>query len=308
MSTPPGEAPKRWGKYRGTVLDSVDPLMLGRVLCAVPALPGMLLNWAMPCLPYAGLEEGFFSVPPEGANVWIEFEGGDPEFPIWSGCFWEEGEIPLVPELAPEAPELVKVLRNKFCTIMLNDTPGEGGITIAADPEAVEPPVTVTITSEGFQVMVGEVILLVNAESGITLTAGESVLNVGEASISGETSLVELAAEEVNITGETTVEGETSIIGELGVEGDTVITPALEVEGTLEATGMVELSGEVNAGPVVTIEGEANVAGALMVEGDANVAGLLTGEGDVNVAGGQEIEGELAVAGVILGVVVPPGL
>jgi hypothetical protein len=283
--------------------------MLGRVLCAVPALPGMLLNWAMPCMPYAGLEEGFFAVPPEGANVWVEFEGGNPEFPIWTGCFWEELEIPLVPELAPEAPELVKVLRSKFCTIVLNDTPGEGGITITADPEAVEPPVVMTITSEGFQVTVGEATLLVNAESGITLTAAESVLNVGEASVSTESGVIDMTAEEtVNITGETNVEGETNIVGELSVEGDTAITPALEVEGSLEASGVIELAGEVNATGELSIEGESNIVGALTVEGETNVAGALTVEGDVNVAGGEQVEGEVAVAGVIFGVVVPPGL
>jgi len=40
---------------------------------------------------------GLFFLPPKGANVWVEFEGGDPDYPIWSGCFWSDGEVPAQP-------------------------------------------------------------------------------------------------------------------------------------------------------------------------------------------------------------------
>jgi type VI secretion system (T6SS) baseplate-like injector VgrG len=83
-----------WGKYRATVIDNADPLMLGRLLCEVPSLPTTLLNWALPCVPYAGEKARMFALPPIGANVWIEFEGGDPEYPIWSGVFWTEPPPP----------------------------------------------------------------------------------------------------------------------------------------------------------------------------------------------------------------------
>jgi hypothetical protein len=302
------EGQKYWGKYRGTVIDTVDLTQTGRLLCVVPALPGMVLNWALPCVPYAGLEEGFFALPPEGGNVWIEFERGNPDYPIWSGCFWEEAEVPIMPELSPEAPELIKVFRSKFCTIVMNDTPGEGGITITADPEAVEPPVLMTITSEGMQVTIGETILLINAETGITLTAAETVVSVSPEAVSVESELVDMTAETINVTGETNVEGETNVVGEMSVEGETTITPALAVEGTAEISGVTEIAAELNVTGAVTVEGETNVVGAVTVEGETNVAGALTVEGDVNVAGGQQIEGELAVAGVILGIVVPPGL
>jgi len=68
---------------------------------------------------------GFFAIPPVGANVWVEFEGGDPDYPIWSGCFWGTGEAPALPALAE-----MKVLKTSTATITLNDTPGAGGITI----------------------------------------------------------------------------------------------------------------------------------------------------------------------------------
>ena len=78
-----------FGKYRGKVENNIDPMMLGRVQVSVPAVLGSgQLSWAMPCAPFAGPGVGLFTVPPVGANVWVEFEAGDPDYPIWSGCFW----------------------------------------------------------------------------------------------------------------------------------------------------------------------------------------------------------------------------
>ena len=77
--------------------------MLGRVQVSVPAVLGDgRLSWAMPCVPYAGSQVGFFAIPPVGANVWVEFEGGDPDYPIWSGCFWGTGEVPATPAMAAD--------------------------------------------------------------------------------------------------------------------------------------------------------------------------------------------------------------
>src|SRR5690606_17040950 len=112
-----------FGKYRGQVANNVDPMMLGRVQVSVPAVLGEgSLSWAMPCTPYAGNGVGFFAVPPNGANVWVEFEGGDPDYPIWSGCFWGTGEVPAQPALP-----FVKVLQTDNIMLKLDDTPGAGG-------------------------------------------------------------------------------------------------------------------------------------------------------------------------------------
>ena len=87
--------PKQYfGKYRGTVLNSTDPMLLGRIIAQVPDVPGVNA-WAMPCLPYAP-KHGTLAIPPVGTNVWIEFEQGNPDYPIWSGCFWTAGHPPLL--------------------------------------------------------------------------------------------------------------------------------------------------------------------------------------------------------------------
>jgi len=56
-------------------------------------------GWALPCSPYGGKGVGFFFIPSVGSNVWMEFENGDPDYPIWVGCFWDEGESPNLPAL-----------------------------------------------------------------------------------------------------------------------------------------------------------------------------------------------------------------
>jgi len=81
------------GKYRGVVTDNNDPQNRGRLKAKVPDVFGELeSDWALPCAPYSGKDVGFFILPPIGANVWMEFEHGSPDYPIWSGCFWAEGE------------------------------------------------------------------------------------------------------------------------------------------------------------------------------------------------------------------------
>lgn len=115
-----------FGKYRGTVENNLDPMQQGRIQVSVPAVLGdSRMSWAMPCVPYAGSGVGFFMIPPRGANIWVEFEGGDPDYPIWSGCFWGMGEVPAQPAVAE-----MKVIKTETCTITLNDLPGVGGVTI----------------------------------------------------------------------------------------------------------------------------------------------------------------------------------
>jgi len=89
-------ADRFFGKYRGTVMNNFDPLNRGRIQALVPAVLGEIPSgWALPCAPYAGMNAGFFSVPPVGAGVWIEFEGGDVSLPVWSGAWWAAGEVPM---------------------------------------------------------------------------------------------------------------------------------------------------------------------------------------------------------------------
>ena len=119
-----------YGKYRGIVTDINDPLMIGRIKATVPDVVGdQETGWATPSVPFGGNGMGFFALPKEGAGVWIEFEHGDPDYPIWSGCwFGSAAEVPPVLLAPPYVKFLLKTEGGN--SILLDDTPGVGGITL----------------------------------------------------------------------------------------------------------------------------------------------------------------------------------
>jgi uncharacterized protein involved in type VI secretion and phage assembly len=105
-------------------------------------------GWAMPCLPYAGKGVGLYLIPPEKAFVWIEFEHGDPDYPVWSGCFWASGEVPVKSSKNETMPEK-KVLKTDVGTITLNDSASEGGITIETNKD---PKMKIVINTDGIEI------------------------------------------------------------------------------------------------------------------------------------------------------------
>jgi hypothetical protein len=130
------------GKFRGTVLQNVDPERRGRLQLLVPDVLGVIpSSWAEPCVPLAGPTGppmGVYMVPPIGAGVWVEFEHGDPDFPIWVGCRWGlQSDIPLAALAGnPADPSIVmqSLLQN---AIIISDLP-------PSVPPPVMPPVPPT--------------------------------------------------------------------------------------------------------------------------------------------------------------------
>lgn len=134
-----------FGKYRGKVTDNKDPLGLGRIQALVPGVFGMVTNWALPCAPYAGNQVGFYAIPPIGAVVWIEFEGGDPTYPIWSGCFWQTGQVPTEVKTNQDDPSQVKVFKTRVITLWIDDTDQKGQATLKFNDSTVSDSVTITM-------------------------------------------------------------------------------------------------------------------------------------------------------------------
>jgi hypothetical protein len=310
----PDEPGRYFGKYRGVVLDNIDldPEFLGcgRVLVEVPQVPGSVLNFAMPSVPYAGIEVGFWMIPPIGANVWVEFEGGNPNFPIWSGCFWELGEFPFAEALNPLDPAMVKIIRTDAVTMVMNDTPVEGGYFLEVTAPAVEFPITVAMDSIGVQINNGVANVLMVPEEGITLEVAETVIAMTEVAM-------EIASTEINVTAENTsiesaveIVGNVEIAGAVEIEGNVEIAGAVEIEGNVEITGATELIGDLSVAGAAEVLGDLSVLAAVEVLGDAAFLGALEVVGDVAVLGAQEIVGDLAVLGaiegILFGAVVPP--
>lgn len=131
-----------YGKYRGTVTD-VDPQTL-RVKAKVPAVLGVSpTGWCRHCVPYAGPNSGIAFLPDIGAGVWIEFEGGDVSYPIWTGCYWRDGESP-----ADAAPDVKVIVTKSGHKIILNDQ--AGSVTVSDTNQNI-----VTLDSSGITLQRG---------------------------------------------------------------------------------------------------------------------------------------------------------
>jgi hypothetical protein len=278
----PEPRPSFWGKYRGKVLNNSDPEFLGRIMVEVPEVPGSLLNYAMPCVPYAGFNVGFYAIPPIDASVWVEFEGGDPNYPVWVGCFWAPEDVLRVPE--PPPPE-IKVFQTEYISMVLNDLPEIGGFSLKCSLPAVDVPLTMTFDAKG--------ITLLCPESTISMTPGSITLTIPEAAITMDPENISITVPEAVIT----MTAETLTLA-VPASSITLAAEAIEIEAPdLNITAITSIEGETNITPTLTIEGDANVAGLLTSEGDCNVAGILSSEGDLNVGGLLSAEGAVNIAG-----------
>lgn len=159
-----------FGKYRGKVENNVDPLSLGRLQVSCPAVLGEgTLSWALPCTPFAGPGVGLFVLPPRGANVWVEFEGGDPDYPIWGGCFWGAGEVPASP-----AMEHIKMLKTDGVSITINDMQNAGGLTMLIESPAVQNPISLKCDTKGVELTIGDAKLTMTTEDIVTAFGGDA--------------------------------------------------------------------------------------------------------------------------------------
>jgi uncharacterized protein involved in type VI secretion and phage assembly len=163
-----------YGKYRGTVINNVDPMQIGRIQVMVPDVSALIpTSWAMPCVPIAGKQMGTFFVPQIGAGVWIEFEQGNPDYPVWVGGYW--GIVAEVPVLAlagiPASPNIVLQTAAQN-TIVVSDLPGPtGGIMLKSTTGA-----TIIVNDTGIYIQNGKGASLIMAGPTVTINNGALVI------------------------------------------------------------------------------------------------------------------------------------
>jgi hypothetical protein len=130
--------PRYQGLYRATVELNIDPMHRGRLLLSIPDVHGSSPStWAEPCVPLAGPTGppmGVYMVPSKGAGVWVQFEHGDPDYPVWIGCRWGlPSEIPPLASAGNPADPNIIIQSLLQHTLMISDmppTPATGGIML----------------------------------------------------------------------------------------------------------------------------------------------------------------------------------
>lgn len=159
-----------YGKYRGTVVNNIDPMMKGRIQVIVPDVSGLALtSWALPCFPMAGIQTGCIAVPPIGAGVWTEFEKGDPDYPIWTGCYFgSAAEMPALHQLTPPGVSAVTLQTMLQNGITVTDLPGPtGGIVLKSATGA-----TLIVNDTGIYIQNGKGASIVMTGPAVTINNG----------------------------------------------------------------------------------------------------------------------------------------
>jgi uncharacterized protein involved in type VI secretion and phage assembly len=162
--------PQYFGKYRGTVVNNIDPMQRGRIQAVVPDVSSLgPTSWAMPCFPLAGPQMGIFTVPPIGAGVWIEFEQGDPDFPIWAGCFTGTAvDVPGAARAVPPAVSGITLQTTLQNGIVISDVPGPtGGIVLRSATGA-----TLIVNDTGIYIDNGKGASIVMVGPTVTVNSG----------------------------------------------------------------------------------------------------------------------------------------
>ncbi|WP_404361105.1 phage baseplate assembly protein V [Methylotuvimicrobium sp. KM1] len=174
----PNTEARYYGKYRGTVINNIDPEQRGRIMAMVPDVLGLTpSSWAMPCVPMAGKQQGVFMVPQIGAGVWIEFEQGDPDYPIWVGGFWGvAAEVPALALAPPPIPPGQNIVMQTTAqnTLVISDsapTPISGGIVLKSTGGA-----TIVVNDSGIYIQNGKGASLVMAGPTVTINNGALVV------------------------------------------------------------------------------------------------------------------------------------
>ncbi len=123
------EGRKFYGKYRATVLNNLDPQNQGRIMVQLGDIYGAFpSSWAQPSFPFAAKgTAGVVALPQIGSAVWVEFEAGDPDYPIWSGAFYPDpaGFPPLALAGATPATPNIHLQTTTGTSVTLSDNPAQ---------------------------------------------------------------------------------------------------------------------------------------------------------------------------------------
>jgi uncharacterized protein involved in type VI secretion and phage assembly len=159
--------PRYYGKYRATVLNNVDPLNQGRIMVQLADIYGLFPStWALPSFPMAALTASIVALPPVGSSVWVDFEAGDPEYPIWSGAFWpDSGQFPPLALTGTPVNPNIHLQTTLGVSITLSDNPAQNVLIMTPAGQ------TITMGAAG--------ITITNGVASIAMVGASVIINNG---------------------------------------------------------------------------------------------------------------------------------
>jgi uncharacterized protein involved in type VI secretion and phage assembly len=213
-----------FGKYRGLVVDNQDPENRARLMLKVPSVLGdaEATHWAEPCMPFGGLaDQGLFLVPEVGAQVWVEFEEGNVNKPIWTGTVWQQADdVPS--EAAERSPHMRQLKTPSGHSLSFDDTEGEEEIRLyhPADAElTIDPEGSVQVTDAAGSKLVMNASnseIEVSDANGNTLLMDASGIKVTD--ISGNEIVMQGGGVSISSSAVVTIEGAMVNVGGAGGE------------------------------------------------------------------------------------------
>jgi len=164
-----------YGKYSGTVIDVGDPDDLCRIQALVPGVLGSVpCDWAQPAAPFAGDGHGLVMLPEVGSAVWIEFEAGNINKPIWSGGFWANNQRP-----DPKGSGVRVLVSKQGHKIVVDDDADEIRISHSSDTDPVSK--RITLTGDDITLTFGLCSIKISQDS---ISLNDGMIKVGPAGVS----------------------------------------------------------------------------------------------------------------------------
>jgi uncharacterized protein involved in type VI secretion and phage assembly len=168
------EGKRYYGIYRGTVVLNIDPMQMGRISVIVPDVGSVTPStWAMPSVPIAGKQSGVFVMPQIGSGVWVQFEGGDPDYPVWTGGWWgDPAEVPALALAGPPGDPNIVLQTTLQNSLVISDLPGPtGGIMLKSTTGA-----TIIVNDTGIYIQNGKGASIIMTGPTVTINEGALVV------------------------------------------------------------------------------------------------------------------------------------
>lgn len=252
--------------YRAIVIDNEDPLNLNRLLIHVPDITNNNV-WAFPKhQPGSNGYGAKYLTPQKDEIVYVEFQTGDPQYPIWSFHGWAETQVP--DDL--KGTKVAGFITPNGNKVKLDDVGNIVEIEINGNQKIKIHPDGINLSVEGTL----EEIISGDPGNYVKKVAGDS-----SEEVTGDSEEIVHQNKYISVEGEfsTQVEGDNI----LTVSGDSL--SVVDGSTTIDSSGDVNISSDSNVKIDSLINVEITATGGVIINGTAAID--ITSVGPVSISG-----------------------